>query len=104
MVRASDHDGQFRIGLAAGRNLAAGDAMAGPNPVRRLDMRRRDDPHRPRIDLGEDFAALRPSVPVFHMSGYTDRLWKSSVTPNFIQKPFTPTALLTQVRSLFRAE
>jgi len=52
------------------------------------------------IDLGEDFAALRPGVPVLHMSGYTDRLWKSSTTPNFIQKPFTPTALLTEVRRL----
>ena len=55
------------------------------------------------IDLAEDFAALRPGVPVLHMSGYTDRLWKGSITPNFIQKPFTPTALLTQVRRLLGA-
>ncbi len=52
------------------------------------------------IDLGEDFASLRPGVPILHMSGYTDRLWKDSITPNFIQKPFTPTALLTEVRRL----
>jgi len=55
------------------------------------------------IDLGEDFAALRPGVPVLHMSGYTDRLWKTNTTPNFIQKPFTPTALLTEVRRLLGA-
>jgi CheY-like chemotaxis protein len=52
------------------------------------------------VDLGEDFAALRLGVPVLHMSGYTDRLWKSGTTPNFIQKPFTATALLTQIRRL----
>jgi two-component system cell cycle sensor histidine kinase/response regulator CckA len=52
------------------------------------------------VDLGEDFAALRPEVPVLHMSGYTDRLWKSGTTPNFIQKPFTATALLTRIRRL----
>ena len=46
MGRASHHEGQYGIGLADGRNLAAGDAMARPHLVRRLDMCRRDDRHR----------------------------------------------------------
>ena len=86
--------------------------VASSNGLEALEVARRYDgpihllltdvvmPEMGGIDLGEDFATLRPGVPVLHMSGYTDRLWKSSVTPNFIQKPFTPTALLTQVRRL----
>jgi CheY-like chemotaxis protein len=52
------------------------------------------------IDLVEGFVSLRPGIPILHMSGYTDRLWKTDTTPNFIQKPFTPTAILTHVRTL----
>jgi CheY-like chemotaxis protein len=52
------------------------------------------------IDLVGEFGSVRPHVPVLCMSGYSERLWRKGDLTGFLQKPFTPTMLLTQVRSL----
>ena len=52
-------------------------------------------------ELADAFAMVRTGVPVLCMSGYSDRLWPETKTPqSYIQKPFTPAALLAQVRVL----
>ena len=52
-------------------------------------------------ELADQFASIRPGVPVICMSGYTDRLWVQPQIPaSYIQKPFTSTALLAQIRAL----
>ena len=57
-------------------------------------------------ELAAQFGAVRPGVPVLCMSGYSDPPWSpGEVDASFIQKPFTPAALLVQVRAtLERAE
>jgi CheY-like chemotaxis protein len=55
------------------------------------------------MDLAEIFAARYPEIKVLHMSGYTNRLWKLDEGINFIQKPFTATALQTQLRSILES-
>jgi PAS domain S-box-containing protein len=52
------------------------------------------------VELAEAFHQLRPSVPVLHMSGYSDRLWQGEVPQHYLQKPFTPDALLQSIRTL----
>jgi two-component system cell cycle sensor histidine kinase/response regulator CckA len=52
-------------------------------------------------ELSEHFRSVRPGVPVLCMSGYSDRdLPQVEVPGGYIQKPFTPAALLTRVREL----
>ena len=34
------------------------------------------------------------------MSGYSERLWRKGDLTSYLQKPFTPVMLLTQIRSL----
>ena len=55
-------------------------------------------------ELADHFARLRPHTPIIFMSGYTDGLLKfgelESGDPTFLQKPFTSTALLEQVRAV----
>jgi two-component system, cell cycle sensor histidine kinase and response regulator CckA len=56
------------------------------------------------LELSRRFTAMRPGVPVLCMSGYSDRAWPEAELPaSFIHKPFTPAALLTQVRALLDA-
>jgi DNA-binding NtrC family response regulator len=51
-------------------------------------------------ELAAQFDAVRPGVPVLCMSGYSDQPWASGDrATRFIQKPFTPAALLVQVRA-----
>jgi two-component system, cell cycle sensor histidine kinase and response regulator CckA len=52
------------------------------------------------IDLVGEFSSLRPHVPVLCMSGYSERLWRKGDLTSYLQKPFTPVMLLTQIRSL----
>jgi hypothetical protein len=53
------------------------------------------------IDLAEKFNAEFPGVPVLFMSGYTDQIMRHwSTLSAYIQKPFTLSDLLTQVREL----
>lgn len=51
-------------------------------------------------ELAEQFATARPETQVLFMSGYSERLRTADSVTNFIQKPFTPAALLMQVRTL----
>jgi two-component system cell cycle sensor histidine kinase/response regulator CckA len=52
-------------------------------------------------DLVAQFAACRPGVPVLRMSGYSDLVWPGADTEaTYLQKPFTPAALLARVRAL----
>jgi two-component system cell cycle sensor histidine kinase/response regulator CckA len=51
-------------------------------------------------DLVGEFGSVRPQVPVLCMSGYSERLWRKGELTSYLQKPFTPAMLLTQVRSL----
>jgi PAS domain S-box-containing protein len=52
-------------------------------------------------ELSQQFANLRAGIPVLHMSGYTDRLWRHDARiETSIQKPFTAVSLLTAVRAL----
>ena len=52
------------------------------------------------FDLVGEFGSLRPQVPVLCMSGYSERLWRKGNLTSYLQKPFTPVMLLSQVRSL----
>ncbi|MCX6632556.1 MAG: response regulator, partial [Candidatus Solibacter sp.] len=52
-------------------------------------------------ELAALFADCRPGVPVLCMSGYSAMVWPGADTQaSYLQKPFTPTVLLTRVRSL----
>jgi two-component system cell cycle sensor histidine kinase/response regulator CckA len=51
-------------------------------------------------ELAAEFAACRPGIPVLCMSGYNDLVWpEAAAGSSYIQKPFTPAALLTRVRA-----
>jgi len=53
------------------------------------------------VDLTEKFNAEFPGVPVLFMSGYADQIMRHwNVLSAYIQKPFTMSDLLTQVREL----
>ena len=53
------------------------------------------------VDLAEKFSTEFPSIPVLFMSGYTDQIMRHwSALGAYIQKPFTLSDLLTQVREL----
>jgi hypothetical protein len=53
------------------------------------------------VELAEKFSAEFPSIPVLFMSGYTDQIMRHwNALTAYIQKPFTLSDLLTQVREL----
>jgi CheY-like chemotaxis protein len=53
------------------------------------------------MELAEKFAAEFPRIPVLFMSGYTDQIMRHwNALSAYIQKPFTLSDLLTQVRTL----
>ena len=52
------------------------------------------------VDLVSQFSSIRPEVPVLCISGYSDRLWRRGEMSGYLQKPFTPKALLVEVRSM----
>jgi CheY-like chemotaxis protein len=52
------------------------------------------------MDLVGEFGSVRPHVPVLCMSGYSERLWRKGALTSYLQKPFSPVMLLSQVRSL----
>ncbi len=53
------------------------------------------------IELAEKFSAEFPRTPVLFMSGYTDQIMRHwSTLSAYVQKPFTQTGLLSQVREL----
>jgi PAS domain S-box-containing protein len=55
--------------------------------------------------LAQQFAELRPGVPVLFMSGYSDRLLPpGTIESSLIQKPFAPGALITAARRLLDRE
>jgi DNA-binding response OmpR family regulator len=53
-------------------------------------------------ELSTLFADCRPGVPVLCMSGYSAMVWPGAeaAEASYLQKPFTPAALLTRVRTL----
>jgi PAS domain S-box-containing protein len=58
-------------------------------------------------ELAAKICALRPDIAVLYMSGYTDRairLQDQIGGANFIQKPFTPSALGAKLRELLTAQ
>jgi DNA-binding NarL/FixJ family response regulator len=58
--------------------------------------------------LAEQFAAIRPDAKVLFMSGYTDdavvRHGVVSAGVHYLQKPFSPDALLRKVREVLDGE
>jgi two-component system cell cycle sensor histidine kinase/response regulator CckA len=53
------------------------------------------------MELAEKFSAEFPGIPVLFMSGYTDQIMRHwNALSAYIQKPFTLSDLLTQVREL----
>jgi PAS domain S-box-containing protein len=55
-------------------------------------------------DLSARFQEIRPQVPILRMSGYTDRTVREPNTrTRYIQKPFTPNALMNSIRTLLGA-
>jgi CheY-like chemotaxis protein len=53
------------------------------------------------MELAEKFTAEFPTIPVLFMSGYTDQIMRHwSALTAYIQKPFSLSDLLTQVRDL----
>jgi two-component system, cell cycle sensor histidine kinase and response regulator CckA len=52
-------------------------------------------------EFANRFSERFPGVPILFMSGYADRA-VDLTSGHFIQKPFTPATLLTQVRSVIR--
>ena len=65
-------------------------------------------PHGTGRNLVEQLRRLRPDIAVVFMSGYTDDtvLQRAVIEPGtaFIQKPFSPALLLTQVRAVLEAD
>ena len=65
-------------------------------------------PHGTGRQLVEQLRQLQPDIAVVYMSGYTDDtvLQRAVIEPGtaFIQKPFSPTLLLTQVRAVLETE
>jgi hypothetical protein len=56
-------------------------------------------------ELAAAFASVRPDTRILCMSGYSERLWPGAQAGrNYIQKPFTPSALLRQVRGVLDGE
>jgi CheY-like chemotaxis protein len=56
-------------------------------------------------ELAAAFAAARPEARILCMSGYSERLWPGAQAGrNYIQKPFTPSGLLRQVREVLDGE
>ncbi len=56
-------------------------------------------------ELGEALAGHRPALPVLYMSGYTNDVLERGLLPHgapFVQKPFTPGALVDRVGELLR--
>lgn len=52
-------------------------------------------------DLTSDIARRRPGLPVLLMTGYSEALSQRTLEPSqLLRKPFTPTELLTRIRSL----
>ena len=53
-------------------------------------------------ELSARFAVSHPGVPVLCMSGYSAMVWPGAAAAeaSYLQKPFTPAALLTRVRTL----
>jgi CheY-like chemotaxis protein len=57
------------------------------------------------VELARAFEAARPDARILCMSGYSERLWPGAhAGHNYIQKPFTPTELLRQVRQVLDEE
>jgi two-component system, cell cycle sensor histidine kinase and response regulator CckA len=59
------------------------------------------------LELAEQFAKVRPGIPLLCMSGYSDRLWRrSDLSVHFLQKPFAAGTFLKEIRKLLdsRAE
>jgi signal transduction histidine kinase len=55
-------------------------------------------------ELSEQFRSIHPEVPVLCMSGYSDRAFPQPDVPGgYLEKPFTPAALLTKVRKVLDA-
>jgi two-component system cell cycle sensor histidine kinase/response regulator CckA len=54
------------------------------------------------VDLVAEFGVVRRQVPVLCMSGYTNRVWLPGEL-GYLQKPFTPPALLSQLRAILDA-
>src|SRR5262249_19073787 len=59
-------------------------------------------------EVAEKLLRLCPKMKIIFMSGYTDdavlRHGISNADAHFIQKPFTPDALLTKIRSVLKPE
>lgn len=53
------------------------------------------------VDLAKQALELRPELVILQMSGYADRVWRFDVVQHaYLQKPFTPSTLLQQIRLL----
>ena len=90
-------------------SVEAGVSAAAAHPAR-IDLVLTDVmmPHGTGRNLVEQLRRLRPDIAVVFMSGYTDDtvLQRAVIEPGtaFIQKPFSPSLLLTQVRAVLEAE
>ena len=90
-------------------SVEAGVAASAAHPSR-IDLVLTDVmmPHGTGRNLVEQLRRIRPDIAVLFMSGYTDDtvLQRAVIEPGtaFIQKPFSPALLLTQVRAVLDAE
>lgn len=55
------------------------------------------------VALADEFRRIRPGRPVLHISGYTDEAMRLSAIDDFLEKPFTPAALLQRIRERLQA-
>jgi len=51
-------------------------------------------------ELLDAFSLVRPGVPALLMSGYSDRMRRKDINAKLLQKPFTGTDLLREIRSI----
>ena len=98
-VRRILEDKGYQVVEASNGNQALEAARRHPGPIHLL-LTDIVMPEMGGVDLVGQFNSLRPHVPVLCMSGYSERLWRKGDLTGYLQKPFTPLMLLTQVRTL----
>ena len=102
-VRATLERSGYRVITAANGEQALRTLSDGDTPAFDLVISDMIMPEMGGAELAAELAVLQPDVPILHMSGYVEREWAGQASTRFIEKPFTPAALLSTVRAILDA-